>query len=130
MVGVFEAGGGLSAVQTHMTNTLNTPVEVLESHFPIQVLEYAIRRGSGGGGSRPGGDGIVRTFRFLGDAQFTLMSERRYSAPWGLASGSDGRPGRNLLNGEELPAKCEREVGAGDVLTIETAGGGGWGPQA
>jgi N-methylhydantoinase B len=128
-MGSGRYGGGLSAVQTHMTNTLNTPVEVLESHFPIQVVEYGIRRGSGGEGRRPGGDGIVRSIRFLADARFTLLTERRDFAPWGLDAGSDGKPGRNLLNGEELPAKCERHVRAGDVLKIETAGGGGWGPS-
>ena len=95
-----------------------------------QVTGYGIRRGSGGEGKRPGGDGIVRSVRFLQDAQFTLLTERRYSAPWGLASGGEGKPGRNSLNGEELPAKCERHVREGDELTIETAGGGGWGPAS
>lgn len=126
-MGSGKLGGGLSAVQTHMTNTLNTPVEVLETHFPIQVQEYSIRRGSGGPGRRPGGDGIVRTIRFLAKAQFTLLTERRWSSPWGLASGADGMPGRNLLNGKALPPKCEQQANPGDVLRIETAGGGGWG---
>ena len=126
-MGSGRHGGGLSAVQTHMTNTRNTPVEVLESHFPMRVETYAIRRGSGGEGRRPGGDGIVRAIRFLGDARFTLLTERRRSAPWGVASGRDGTPGRNLLNGREIPAKCERRVSQDDLLTIETPGGGGWG---
>ena len=126
-MGSGSVGGGQSAVQTHMTNTRNTPVEVLESHFPIRVESYAIRRGSGGAGRRPGGDGIIRAIRFLDDARFTLLTERRRYAPWGLESGGDGKPGRNLLNGQEIPAKCEREARAGDLLTIETAGGGGWG---
>ena len=128
-MGSGRNGGGLSAVQTHMTNTRNTPVEVLESHFPIRVESYAIRHDSGGEGRRPGGDGIVRTFRFLDNARFTLLTERRHNAPWGLESGGNGKPGRNLLNGQEIPAKCEKEVAAGDLLTIETAGGGGWGPS-
>jgi len=126
-MGSGRHGGGLCAVQTHMTNTRNTPVEVLESHFPMRVETYAIRRGSGGEGRRPGGDGIVRAIRFLEDARFTLLTERRRSSPWGLASGRNGKPGRNLLNGQEIPAKCERRVSQGDLLTIETPGGGGWG---
>ncbi len=126
-MGSGRLGGGLTAVQTHMTNTRNTPVEVLESHFPIRVEKYAIRRGSGGEGRRPGGDGIMRAIRFLDNARFTLLTERRRYAPWGLESGGDGKPGRNLLNGEEIPAKCERRVSQGDLLTVETAGGGGWG---
>jgi N-methylhydantoinase B len=126
-MGSGRHGGGLSAVQTHMTNTRNTPVEVLESHFPMRVEKYAIRRGSGGEGKRPGGNGIVRAIRFLEDARFTLLTERRRSAPWGLESGGDGKPGRNLLNGQGIPAKCERRVSPGDLLTVETPGGGGWG---
>jgi N-methylhydantoinase B len=128
-MGSGRYGGGLSGVQTHMTNTRNTPAEVLESHFPIRVEKYAIRRGSGGEGKRRGGDGIVRAIRFLDDARFTLLTERRRYAPWGLAAGDEGKTGRNLLNGQEIPAKCEKLVRAGDLLTIETAGGGGWGPS-
>ena len=126
-MGAGPSGGGLSAVQTHMTNTLNTPVEVLESRFPLRVRCYAIRRGSGGAGSRPGGDGLVREFEFLADAQFTLLTERRLRAPWGLRGGADGRTGSNLLDAERLPAKCHRRARAGQRLRIETPGGGGYG---
>ncbi len=126
-MGAGPEGGGLSAVQTHMTNTRNTPIEVLETRLPLRVRRYAIRRGSGGAGRRPGGDGLVREYEFLGPARFTLLTERRRHAPWGLAGGASGKPGRNLLNGEELPPKVERTVKPGDRLCIETPGGGGHG---
>ncbi len=118
---------GRHAVHSHMTNTLNTPAEVLEMHFPLRVLRYQVRRGSGGRGARAGGDGLVREFEFLEPAQATLITERRVNAPWGLAGGENGQPGRNLLDGTELPAKISVEVEAGQVLTIETPGGGGYG---
>ncbi|MDD3518971.1 MAG: hydantoinase B/oxoprolinase family protein [Chromatiales bacterium] len=129
-MGAGRDGGGLSAVQTHMTNTRNTPIEVLESRYPLRLRRYAIRRGSGGAGARSGGDGLIREYEFLAPARFTLLTERRHHAPWGLTGGESGRPGVNRLNGETLPPKVECEVQAGDVLTIETPGGGGWGiPQ-
>ena len=118
---------GLSAVQTHMTNTLNTPVEVLEQQYPLRIRRYQILRGSGGQGAQQGGAGLVREFEFLADAEISLLTERRLLAPWGLSGGGDGRSGRNLLNGEGLPPKCHRKLRAGDRLTIETPGGGGWG---
>lgn len=121
---------GRHAVHSHMTNTLNTPAEVLEMHFPLRVRRYQLRRGSGGGGACPGGDGLVREFEFLEPAQATLITERRVHAPWGLAGGESGQRGRNLLDGEELPAKISIEVEAGQVLTIETPGGGGYGNSA
>ena len=128
-MGAGAAGGGLSAVQTHMTNTLNTPVEVLESRFPLRVREYSVRRGSGGRGRvRNGGDGLTREFEFLGDAEVSLLTERRFRGAWGLAGGGAGLPGRNLLNGEALPPKCHRRVCAGDRLRVESPGGGGFGP--
>jgi N-methylhydantoinase B len=123
-------GGGLSAVQTHMTNTRNTPIEVLESRYPLRVRRYALRRGSGGEGIRPGGDGLIRSYEFLAPARFTLLTERRSHAPWGLEGGADGQPGINRLNDELLPAKVSRELKAGDVLSIETPGGGGYGAVA
>ena len=126
-MGAGPRGGGLSGLQTHMTNTLNTPVEVLESRFPVRILAYGLRAGSGGTGVRGGGDGLVREFQFLGAAHYTLLTERRGMAPWGLAGGGSGQPGRNLLNGEPLPAKCEGDLGPGDRLRVETPGGGGWG---
>ena len=127
-MGAGASGGGLSAVHTHMTNTRNTPVEVLETRFPLRVTEYAIRRGSGGAGAvRAGGDGLVREYEFLEAAEISLLTERRLNAPWGLAGGQSGLPGRNLLNGEALPPKCHRHVTRGDRLRIETPGGGGYG---
>ncbi len=126
-MGAGPLGGGLSAVQTHMTNTLNTPVEALEMRFPLRVTRYGVRRGSGGRGRRPGGDGLVRELRFLAPATVTLLTERRRTRPWGRDGGGDGAAGRNLLNGEPLPGKTTLEVAAGARLTIETPGGGGWG---
>jgi N-methylhydantoinase B len=133
------AGGGptrpgLDAVHTHMTNTLNTPVEALEMAYPFRVRQYALRRGSGGDGLNPGGDGLVRSYEFLEPARVTLMSERRRVRPWGLSGGGSGSPGRNrLLRGGgrvvDLPAKGPVGVEPGDVLTIETPGGGGWGER-
>jgi N-methylhydantoinase B len=128
-MGAGARGGGLSAVQTHMTNTLNTPVEVLESRFPLRVVRYAIRRGSGGKGARPGGDGLVREYEFMAPAQVTLLTERRRHAPWGLAGGQAGMPGENRLNGQALPGKTCLTVAAGDRLAIHTPGGGGYGGE-
>jgi N-methylhydantoinase B len=126
-MGAGRSGGGLSAVQTHMTNTLNTPIEVLETRLPLRIRRYALRRGSGGGGLRPGGDGLVREFELLAPASGSLLTERRRHAPWGLAGGEPGRMGENRLNGERLPGKCRLHLKAGDRLCIETPGGGGWG---
>ncbi|MGD2119208.1 MAG: hydantoinase B/oxoprolinase family protein [Chromatiales bacterium] len=126
-MGAGAQGGGLSAVQTHMTNTLNTPIEVLESRFPLLIERYAIRRNSGGPGQRNGGDGLLREYRFLQPAHVSLLTERRSHRPWGLADGGEASLGRNLLNGNELAAKQQLQVQAGDVLTIETPGGGAYG---
>lgn len=126
-MGAGAHGGGLDAVQTHMTNTLNTPIEALESAYPLRVSRYGVRRGSGGAGGRRGGDGIVREFVFLAPAQVTLLTERRRHAPWGLAGGCPGAPGENSLNGAPLPGKSSFTVQPGDRVTISTPGGGGWG---
>jgi N-methylhydantoinase B len=126
-MGAGPRGGGLSAVHTHMTNTLNTPVEALEMRFPLRVVRYALRRGSGGAGRRHGGDGLVREIELLEDASVTLLTERRRRPPWGLAGGAPGLPGANWLNGQPLPAKVHLRARAGDRLAIETPGGGGWG---
>jgi N-methylhydantoinase B len=126
-MGSGPSGGGWSGVQTHMTNTLNTPIEVLESRFPLQVRRYALRRGSGGAGRRCGGDGLVRELEFLAPARVSLLTDRRRHRPWGLAGGAAGEAGANWLNGQRLPGKCQRDVAAGDCLLIETPGGGGWG---
>jgi len=118
---------GLSAVQTHMTNTRNTPIEVMESSYPVRVREYALRSGSAGQGRHSGGEGVVRELAFLAPATITLLTERRRLAPWGLQGGLPAKPGINRLNGRELPGKISCQVEIGDVLRIETAGGGGWG---
>ena len=126
-MGASAQGAGLDAVQTHMTNTLNTPVESLESHYPLRVKRYQIRRGSGGKGKHRGGDGIVREIEFLEPATVSLLTERRVLQPWGLQGGGNGAPGHNCLNDKVLPGKTTFEVKPHDVLTVATPGGGGWG---
>jgi len=126
-MGAGKAGGGLSAVQTHMTNTLNTPIEVLEMNYPLRLRRYAVRRSSGGSGEHGGGDGLLREFEFLAPAEVTLLTERRRHAPWGLAGGKAGLPGENRLNGEVLPGKSHFPVQTGDRLSVATPGGGAWG---
>jgi N-methylhydantoinase B len=126
-MGAGKYGGGLHAVQTHMTNTRNTPVEVLESAYPVRIRRYALRPRSGGRGLRPGGDGLVREYEFLAAAQVTLLTERRCRGPWGLAGGMPGLPGENRLNGHLLPAKTAFAVQPGDRLVVATPGGGGFG---
>jgi N-methylhydantoinase B len=118
---------GLSGIQTHMTNTRNTPVEVMESSYPVRVHRYALRTGSGGKGRHHGGDGLIREFEFRDETTVTLLSERRTTVPWGLKGGEAGLAGLNKINGVEMPAKFTRTLRKGDYLTIETAGGGGWG---
>jgi N-methylhydantoinase B len=126
-MGGAARGGGLSAVQTHMTNTRNTPIEALEMRFPLRISRYAIRRGSGGDGRQRGGDGVLREYEFLQPASVTLLTERRRHQPWGLQGGQDGAAGINRRDGEELPPKVTLQVAAGERLCIETPGGGGWG---
>ncbi len=126
-MGARPTADGPSAVHSHMTNSLNTPVEALERAYPFRVRRYSIRRGSGGAGRFRGGDGIVREYELSTDADVTLLSERRKRGPYGLAGGESGQPGRNMLNGEPIPAKGTRRVAAGDRLTVETPGGGGFG---
>jgi N-methylhydantoinase B len=126
-MGAGPRKNGLSAVHSHMTNTLNTPVESLEMHYPLRVRSYAIRQHSGGDGEHRGGDGLSREYEFLGPTRLSLISERRRYAPWGLGGGKPGEKGMNLLNGNVLPGKCTVDVEAGDRLTISTPGGGGWG---
>lgn len=125
--GAHPAGPGLDAVHSHMTNTRNTPVETLEIHHPMRVTRYGIRRGSGGHGRHRGGDGLVRDYRFLEPATVSVLTERRTRAPWGLEGGEAGTTGVNRLDGEAMPGKFTREVRAGQVLSIETPGGGAWG---
>jgi N-methylhydantoinase B len=126
-MGAGPVADGLDAVQTHMTNTLNTPIESLEMAFPIRINRYQVRRGSGGNGVHTGGSGIVREFEFLQAATATLLTERRTRAPWGLHGADNAMSGRNLLNQKEVKAKVLLSLRAGDILTVETAGGGGWG---
>lgn len=128
-MGAHAQGEGLSGRQTHMTNTLNTPIESLESHYPLRVWRYAIRPDSGGSGKHRGGDGIIRELEFLSPTTFTLLTERRRHGPWGLAGGQSGLPGENLLNGIALPPKCSRAAVSGDRLLMATPGGGGYGDK-
>ncbi len=120
---------GLSAIQTHMTNTRNTPVEVMESNYPVRVRRYAVRHQSGGVGLHEGGDGLVREFEFLDNATVTLLTERRRHAAWGLNQGQSGQCGENQLNDQALPGKVMVDVQCGDRLVIKTPGGGGWGAK-
>jgi N-methylhydantoinase B len=128
--GASARGAGPSGVHVGMSNTRNTPIESLERAYPIVIERYEIRRGSGGAGTHRGGDGVLRRYRVLDPCTVTLLTERRTRAPRGAAGGGDGAVGENRLNGELLPAKCRRELKAGDVLEIRTPGGGGWGATA
>ncbi|HEX2027545.1 MAG TPA: hydantoinase B/oxoprolinase family protein [Nitriliruptorales bacterium] len=123
---------GMSGVHTHMTNTRNTPVEAFEVAYPVRVVEYRLRDGSGGAGRYRGGDGLRRTLEVLGErATCSLLTDRRRRGPWGLDGGEDGAPGRNLLlrDGEErtLPSKVTVTLRRGDRVVVETPGGGGYG---
>ncbi len=132
-MGARPGSDGLHGIHTHMTNTMNTPVEALEHAYPLRVERYGLARGSGGGGKRQGGDGIVRSYRFLAGAQVSLLTERRRLAPYGLAGGNDGAKGKNeLIRGtkrKRLPGKINLHAEAGDILIITTPGGGGWGEK-
>jgi len=124
---------GISGVQTHMTNSLNTPIEALEYAYPFRVRRYSYRCGSGGEGKFRGGDGLVREIELLSGAQVTLLADRRKFLPYGLQGGGDGAAGIagfTTKDGSEftkLPGKCSRKLAKGDILRIETPGGGGWG---
>ncbi len=122
---------GASGIHTHMTNTLNTPIEALEAYYPMRITEYRIRHGSGGRGRARGGDGLVRELECLVDSSVSLLTERRTIAPYGLAGGGEGAKGANFLvragRRRKLPAKTNVSLGAGDRVRIETPGGGGWG---
>ena len=118
---------GPTGVHVAMSNTLNTPIEALELEFPLRAVEYAVRAGSGGAGQHRGGDGVVRELEALEPMDYSLITERRRHAPPGAEGGEPGAPGRNLLNGDELPPKSAGSLRAGDRLRIETPGGGGHG---
>jgi len=126
-MGASHKANGRSGRHSHMTNTLNTPVEVLELNYPLRIQRYAIRRGSGGAGEFNGGDGIEREYLFLEDAEVSLLTERREFPPWGLNGGEPGQCGRNELDGERIPGKSQFKAKAGQTLTIKTPGGGGYG---
>jgi N-methylhydantoinase B len=128
--GACPDADGPSAVHVAMSNTLNTPVEALELAYPLRVRRHALRAGSGGAGIHRGGDGVVRELEALEPCRYSLITERRARAPQGGAGGQSAACGRNLLNGEEIPAKITGDLQAGDVLTIETPGGGGYGTLA
>ncbi|HEX4806533.1 MAG TPA: hydantoinase B/oxoprolinase family protein [Conexibacter sp.] len=125
--GACPDADGPSGVHVAMTNTLNTPVEALELEFPLRVTEYALRRGSGGGGRFRGGDGVVRELEALAPTTYSLLTERRRHAPPGADGGEPGMRGRNLLDGRELPPKARGTLHPGQRLRIETPGGGGQG---
>ena len=122
---------GLSGIHTHMTNTMNTPIEALEHTFPLLVEQYGLRYNSGGEGLHRGGDGIIRSYRFLKNAHVALLTERRKLAPYGLAGGHNGMKGKNELirknKRRKLAGKLVFEAAADDLLVIKTPGGGGWG---
>ncbi|HEX2174242.1 MAG TPA: hydantoinase B/oxoprolinase family protein, partial [Dehalococcoidia bacterium] len=129
--GAGPRGPGLTAVHSHMSNTMNTPIEALEFAMPFRIRRYAVRRGSGGAGRHPGGDGLIREYEFLSPATVTLLSERRSLQPYGWDGGGPGQAGENVLirDGQEtrLPGKVTFTAQAGDVLSVRTPGGGGWG---
>jgi N-methylhydantoinase B len=129
--GASAQGPGARAIHTHMTNTLNTPVEALEHAAPLRVRRYGVRRGSGGGGQHRGGDGVIRELEFLEDVTVTLLGERRRRPPYGQRGGGPGETGRDTLRRGDrvvhLPAKVSFTARAGDILTIMTPGGGGFG---
>jgi N-methylhydantoinase B len=130
-MGASAVGDGLSGVQTHMTNSLNTPVEVLEFAYPLRMKRYGYRSGSGGAGMHRGGDGLVKELKILCDAEVTLLADRRRLRPYGLEGGADGKAGRASVESAgletELSGKCSARMKAGAILRLETPGGGGWG---
>lgn len=134
-MGAHARGSGLSAVQTHMTNTKNTPVEALEYAYPLRVTRYALRPNSGGEGRHRGGNGLIRELEALAPCRVALLTERRKSGPYGIAGGKSGVVGENSVirrGGKtvRLPGKAEVELSPGDVLRVATPGGGGFGTPA
>ena len=125
--GACPDGHGPSGVHVTMSNTLTTPVEALELAYPLRVRRHELRLGSGGGGRTRGGDGVVRELEALERCRASILSDRRTHRPAGARGGAPGVAGRNLLNGREVPAKATIDLEPGDVLRIETPGGGGFG---
>jgi N-methylhydantoinase B/oxoprolinase/acetone carboxylase alpha subunit len=132
--GAGPQGNGGSGLHVHMSNTRNTPIEALEFAYPLRVVEYSLRQNSGGAGQHRGGEGLVRSLEFLAPATATITSERRVNRPYGLQGGGGGENGRNqLVRGEtavDLPGKTSVSLRTGDILRLETPGGGGWGEDA
>jgi N-methylhydantoinase B len=128
--GACPDADGPSAIHVAMSNTLNTPVEALETEFPLRVRELALREGSGGAGSRRGGDGLVRELEALAPMRYTLIGERRRHPPRGREGGEDGAAGADFLDGKSVPSKSEGNLQIGDRLRIETPGGGGLGQSS
>ena len=128
--GASSQSDGPSGVHVGMSNTLNTPVEALETAYPLRIDEYSLRRGSGGKGVHRGGDGVRRVYRAIDECTVTLLTERRRLAPRGANGGDNGATGRNSVDSRELPAKCRENLKPGSTLRIETPGGGGWGGAA
>ena len=128
--GACSDADGPSGVHVAMSNTLNTPIEALELEFPMRVVQYSLRRGSGGHGEHSGGDGVVRELEALEPLSYSLITERRRHPPPGAGGGDAGEPGRNLLDGQELPPKAIGRLEPGQRLRIETPGGGGYGSPA
>jgi N-methylhydantoinase B len=126
--GACPDADGPSGVHVAMSNTFATPAEAIELEYPLRVERWGLRLGSGGLGVRRGGDGVVRELRVLDDCRLSVLAERRRHAPHGTAGGADGARGRTLVNGEEQPPKLTRQLSAGDVIRVETPGGGGYGP--
>jgi 5-oxoprolinase (ATP-hydrolysing) len=125
--GATERRPGTSGVHTHMTNSRCTDPEILETRFPIRIRRFALRHGSGGKGAHAGGDGLIRELEFLASMRVSVLSERRLLPPYGMRGGGPGSPGMNLLNGKRLDHSFSVEVSPGDVLRVETPGGGAWG---
>jgi N-methylhydantoinase B len=125
--GAGADGPGPSGVHIGMSNTLNTPIEALELEYPMRIERYELRYNSGGAGDNRGGDGIVRSVRVLQPASLSLLTDRRRHPPQGMEGGDPGEVGRNLLGDEELPPKVSRELEEGDIITVQTPGGGGYG---
>src|SRR6185503_314889 len=133
-MGARPGHDGISAVHTHMTNSLNTPAEALEYAYPLRVTTYGIRKGSGGKGKHRGGDGVVREIETLAASRMSLLTDRRKHAPYGLSGGEEGKRGRNIIirddNVKEVESKGSWELRPGDRVRIETPGGGGFGKHS
>ncbi|HAR36253.1 MAG TPA: hypothetical protein DCR87_04995, partial [Acidobacteria bacterium] len=130
-LGASATHHGLSGVHCHMTNSLNTPIEALENYLPLKIRRYSLRKNSGGRGRQRGGDGLIREYQFLVPVNLTIISDRRKLKPYGLAGGQPGRAGINLLirkgRRRVMASKVNLKLEAGDILRIETPGGGGYG---